>query len=920
MLGTAATGEGRALILRGDAGIGKTTLLAAAADSARERGFRVLEARADALESELSFGVCLQLFQSVELDADGRDGDLFTGAAALARPALGEGMVLGAPGEDRTLPLINGLYWLCANLAERGPTLLSVDDAHWSDVLSLQFLRFLTRRLDGIGVVLLVAARPTGASGVAAEHLAGLGEQAGVSVASPATLTEEAVAAMVRDELGDSDAHFAGVCTRLTGGNPLYVRELLISASEAGIEPTERGAAELEALRPDRIAASVLARVASLGDEARGLADAAAVGGGRLALRDAAAIAGVDPRRARALADELAATAILAPGEPVAFAHPLVQAAVYESIPDASRAGLHTEVAELLHRTGAPHEVVAGHLLSAELRAGPWALDELEAAASESMSRGSPAAAARYLRRALDEGPSGDRRAQVLVSLGLAETEGGDPDGAERLAEAVEVLPSPEVRGGAMLGLGMALTAQAEVSRATAAFERGIAALEGAEGLVARDLEALCVVGLVHDREARASALPRIEALLAEPGLERTPTGRLLLAQAAAERGYQGGSIDELRDLTGRALAPGLDEDQPAAFWTCVIAAYAYDDCDDYDLAERAVGRALDLARRRGSVVQASAAHHPSAFVNLRRGQVDQALADVQSSVEGAEHGWRIALPSSRAVLAEAHLERGDPEAAARAVELPGGDAPWERLISYGWLLAARGRVELERGEPSAALAAYSACGELCEQALVTNPSVIAWRTGAALAEARLGNPARARELVGAELALAREYGAPRAIGVALRTLGLVLGDEDGLEALGESTDVLQESPARLDAARSLVDLGAAMRRGGRRRDSREPLREGLDLARRCGATALAERALVELRAAGGRPRRRELSGADSLTPSERRVVAMAAEGLSNPQIAQALFVTRRTVEMHLTNAYRKLNVSSRDELAGALA
>jgi DNA-binding CsgD family transcriptional regulator len=920
-LDAALDGDGSAAIVRGDAGIGKTSLLAAAATAASERDFTVLEARADSLEADLSFGVCMQLFQGVERRVK-RDqaGDLFAGAAALARPALGEGMVLAAPGEDRTLPLINGLYWLCANLAERSPVLLSVDDAHWADVPSLQFLRFLVRRLDGLRVVLLVAARPTGARGVAAEHLAGLAEQEGVSLTHPAVLSEEAVAELVREELGDFEQSFASACAELSGGNPLYLRELLMSAREEGIEPVGRDVAALGELRPEGVATSVLRRVAGLGDDARALADAAAVGAGRIALRDAAALAGLEPAAARRLADELTASAVLAPGEPLTFTHPLVHAAVYDSIPEGGRAGLHAGVAELLHSTGAPHEVVAGHLLSAERRCGPWALDELQSAATQAMSRGSPAAAARYLRRALEEGPTGERRGQVLVSLGLAETEGGDPEGADRLATAVEALPSPEARAGAMLGLGMALTAQAKVSRATAAYDRGIVALEGAEGPVARDLEALCAVGLVHDREARAGALPRIEALLGDPDLDRTPTGRLLLAQAAAERGYQGGSIEELRELAGRALAAGLDEDEPAAFWTCLLAAYAYDDCDDYDRAEGAARRALDLARRRGSVVQASAAHHPSAFVNLRRGRVEQALADAKTSIEGAEHGWLIAMPSSRAVLAEAHLERGEVDAAAAAVELPGGDEPWERLISLGWLLAARGRVQLERGDPAGALVSFEACGELCEQALVTNPSVISWRSGAALASSRIGQDARARELVEAELDLARAYGTPRAIGAALRTLGLVAGGEEGIATLRESLDVLEPSPARLDHARTLVELGAALRRDGQRREARGPLREGLDLAHRCGATSLAERALSELRAAGGRPRRVELTGAEALTPSERRVAAMAAEGMTNPQIAQGLFISRRTVEMHLSSAYRKLDISSRDELAGVLS
>jgi DNA-binding CsgD family transcriptional regulator len=196
---------------------------------------------------------------------------------------------------------------------------------------------------------------------------------------------------------------------------------------------------------------------------------------------------------------------------------------------------------------------------------------------------------------------------------------------------------------------------------------------------------------------------------------------------------------------------------------------------------------------------------------------------------------------------------------------------------------------------------------------------VIAWRSPAALAASRLGRPEQARELAETELALASAFGAPRAIGIAETTLGLVLGDDGGLEHLRAALAVLEESPARLEHTRTLVHFGAALRRGGERREARDPLREGLDLARRCGATALAERALAELQAAGGRPRRYELSGAESLTPSERRVSGMAAEGLSNPQIAQALFVTRRTVETHLTNAYRKLDISSREELAEAL-
>jgi DNA-binding NarL/FixJ family response regulator len=166
----------------------------------------------------------------------------------------------------------------------------------------------------------------------------------------------------------------------------------------------------------------------------------------------------------------------------------------------------------------------------------------------------------------------------------------------------------------------------------------------------------------------------------------------------------------------------------------------------------------------------------------------------------------------------------------------------------------------------------------------------------------------------------AHGWGTPRAIGMALRAKGLVEGGSGGVELLEEAASVLEGSPARLEHAHALADLGAALRRGNRRVDAREPLRQALDVADACGAPPLVDRVRHELRAAGGRPRRPRSSGAESLTASERRIATMAAEGLSNPEIAQALFVTKKTVESHLGNAYRKLAIRSRAELPAALA
>jgi DNA-binding CsgD family transcriptional regulator len=195
------------------------------------------------------------------------------------------------------------------------------------------------------------------------------------------------------------------------------------------------------------------------------------------------------------------------------------------------------------------------------------------------------------------------------------------------------------------------------------------------------------------------------------------------------------------------------------------------------------------------------------------------------------------------------------------------------------------------------------------------------WRAQAAVLCARLGDAERAAQLIGEERALADRVNAPRTTGMVLRAAGLVAEDaEERMDLLAKAVDALRDSPSRLELARALVDQGAAMRRGGQRAAAREPLREGRELAHRFGASPLLELASEELKATGARPRRIMLSGIDSLTASERRVAQMAAEGLNNRQIAEALFVTRKAVEFHLGNTYSKLGIRSRAELPDALA
>ena len=192
-------------------------------------------------------------------------------------------------------------------------------------------------------------------------------------------------------------------------------------------------------------------------------------------------------------------------------------------------------------------------------------------------------------------------------------------------------------------------------------------------------------------------------------------------------------------------------------------------------------------------------------------------------------------------------------------------------------------------------------------------------RSGAALALLRLDQRQDAVMLADAELADVRVFGAPRALGIALRVAGLARGGPEGLALLRESAAALDDSPARLERARSLAELGAALRRDGQRAAARDPLARALELAAGCGAGPLVARVRDELRAAGARPRRPWRTGVDALTPSELRVARLAADGRSNREIAGELYVTLKAVEGHLAHAYAKLGIGGRDQLPPAL-
>jgi ATP/maltotriose-dependent transcriptional regulator MalT len=328
----------------------------------------------------------------------------------------------------------------------------------------------------------------------------------------------------------------------------------------------------------------------------------------------------------------------------------------------------------------------------------------------------------------------------------------------------------------------------------------------------------------------------------------------------------------------------------------------------------------VEDARRRSAPLRLAWASVNRAIVLLRRGEVVAAEADARTAVELIDAVFPGPVSVPLATHAEALLETG---AFADALELirrvPLGDSDAESdSVFRAEPLRVRARFRARQGDLRGALADLGRIQRSAARYGFVNAAAAPWRAQAALLHAAIGDRDHALHLVDEELDQARNVGGQRTLGTALRVRGL-LRKEDGVNDLSEAVAVLAAGEDQLEHVRALVDLGAALRRAGRRTAARAPLREALDLAAQGGATALASSARVELLATGARPRRDELRGRDALTPSERRIAMLAAEGRSNRDIAQALFVTLRTVETHLTHAYSKLGIERREHLADAL-
>jgi DNA-binding CsgD family transcriptional regulator len=917
----AQDGRGSLLVVEGPAGIGKSALIGAARSVSDAAGMRTLRARGGELERDFAFGVVRQLLEPALAEAPARErDDLLQGPAGVAGRLLGLPGA-GAEGEvaapDASFTVLHGLYWLCANLAGDRPLVLTVDDAHWADAPSLRFLAFLLPRLEELSLAIVVATRPE-AEGAAAPLLALLLGDPLARVLRPAPLSADAVGRLVEEGLGREPAPaFAAACQRTTGGVPFLVRELVDALREEGVAPTADEAGRVEALGARTVGRAMLVRLSRLPEDAAGLARAVAVLE-TAELAQAADLAGLDADAAAQAADLLVAAGVLGPRRPLAFAHPIVRAGILEEVPPAERMRAHRRAAELLAVREDRGERVAEHLLATEPTGDAWTVARLTEAAREASRRGAPESAVSYLRRVLAEPPAPGARPRILLDLGVAEATAGQPEGEAHLREALRAATDDDVRLGSALVLAHLLGRREQIAAAIEVIDLAAARLADNRGRARVLLESMATGAGMLDAATAPRLASRMRAMRRAADHAHVP--REVLAVAALVAVHANEPAPTCIALAQRALAGGarvVPEPTDLPWFAQATVALIW--ADAHADAQGPLDAGVAESRATGDPALFGMSLAQRAWLMLRLGDLQGAEGDARSVLEAAE---QAAPPLYRklaaAILVNASIEQGELGRAQSVLDAFGVDEA-ARTHTAAVLRLARARLQLARGRASEALADSLVAGQIVVATGSRCPGYLAWRSGAALAHAALGERQEGLRLALEEVELARAFGAQRTLGVALRAAGVVAGGAEGEALLREGVECLERAGIALERARALAELGVLVRATGRRAEARAMLREALDVAHRAGAAPLADLAEAELRATGAKPRRVALSGVDALTASERRVAELAGDGLTNREIAQALFVTMRTVEGHLTRVFAKLALSSRDELPEVL-
>jgi len=904
-----AAGRGAAVLVLGEPGVGKSALLGAGLADADQAGCLVLWAAGDELGRRFPLRPLLDGLVRAGLSADPRlaDIDRLLRGEADASAGIGGGDAVGAAAE-RLLALVDEL---CA----ASPVALVVDDLHWADEATVHVWHRLARSVDQLPLLVAGAARPVPSRGDLAALREALGRSGG-AVVELDPLSEPAVTRLVTELAGAPPGPALSRLAARAAGNPLYLTELIAALDRAGALRLHARFAEAPAeATPTSLSRAIARRLDFLTGPTLEMLRAASLMG---ATFDVSELATVLRRPAVALVDPLgeasAAGVLTDIGPTLAFRHPLIRDALYQGLPASLRQALQRDAARALAEAGAPADRVAAHLLDAGDAMDAWTLDWLTTAGPALVAR-APAVAVDLLRAAADNAPPADPRRDTLAAdLATALFQAGRLDDALEVARAALARASdPELAGRLWVTLARCLMMAGRLDEAALEIEHGLAAPGLSE--VPRARLAVLAGTVAGRRSDVATAEAAATEALATVTMAQDPwaCGHALNLIASLRHGS--GRVQEAVKMYREALA--LVGDDPVLFELSLMLmsnmANALGDLDRLDEAGRAAREASRLAERAGNLLRLAATRAELVAIQYEAGQWDEALVEVESVPEHGDalpiaylHGFAalIALHRDDAQGARRHLDQG----AAAEVASRGWEAPY--LLATALEHERAGRAD----QAHAMLAAH----------LTRAPAAVtSWDTDICGPDAvRLAvataDQSTARDVAGRVERLAADKDTPSGRAAVHYCRGLI----DAAPALlDQAADAYRQAGRPLRLARALEAGAEAYARAGDTATARRLLTDAAANYAGLGCAWETARADALLRPLGVRRGRRTghvglRTGLESLTPTEVKVGQLVAEGLSNPQIADRLFISRRTVQIHVSHILTKLGLHSRVEIA----
>jgi DNA-binding CsgD family transcriptional regulator len=892
----------QAVVLRGEAGMGKTTLWRAGIELADERAFGILVASPAAAETEMSFAGLSDLLAEVV-------DDVLPQLPSPQRRALEVALLVvdpvGAGSDQRAVAvaLMNTFRALAAN----GPVLVAVDDVQWLDAASASVLGYAARRLRDERVGLLLTERTAAAAELPLELDRALSSERIASL-RVGPLRLGATRGMLRQQLGLVLSRPALMRIHETsGGNPFYSLELARALEREGLDPRPG-----EPLRlPGALGGLVRRRIAALPRDTRDvLVVAAALSDPRIGLVETAI--GADPRAA--LAPAVESEVVVVECDRLRFAHPLLAAATYELAGEAERRALHRRLAAVV---GGLEERARHLALGAGGPDAKVALT-LDQAARHALARGASAVAAELSEQARQLTPPeriADMHRRVISAASSRFLAGEGTRARMLLEEALPSIPAGGLRTEALVLLARVHRYGGSQPRAAELLRQALAQPIADERLQA-DAEQGLAATLLFMREELGVA--RQHAAVAADLAARSDSPALLAEVLATKHLIEGvlGHPDAHR--TQQAAAELAEETRPDRVVSSASFGRGYfliwtDSVDEGAILMRAC---RDEALRRGDESSLPLIFASLAVLEYLGGRWREAggVADegLEVALETGQRPWHALSLSARALVhAALGLEEGARADAREALALAGERAIAVARIHAVWAL---GLLELSLDRAEEAVLVLRPERERLLGAGVGEPGSVRFVPDEIEALVALGRLADAERLLGWLENRAQALDRAWALAAAWRSRGLMLASRgQGTAAIDAFDRALSEHDRvsmPFDRARTLLALGSAQRRGRRKRAARATLTEALRVFDLLDAGIWAERARREIERISGRA-----PSGDQLTPTERRVVELVAEGRTNPEVAAVLFVSPRTVEFHLRNVFRKLDLHTRAEL-----